>query len=109
MIGLKISGKPADENHPYGHFRAETVASLTAALIMIAVGLSVLYNAARSIIFFKVQAPDLIAAATAVFCAATMYFAYSYNKKNANRVNSSGLMAAAKDNLSDTWVSMGTE
>ncbi|MFL0245398.1 cation diffusion facilitator family transporter [Candidatus Clostridium stratigraminis] len=108
LIGLKISRKPADDDHPYGHFRAETIASLIASLIMIAVGLDVLFNAAHSIIYFKAQAPDLISAAVAVFCAAIIYCVYRYNKKIAIKINSSGLMAASKDNLSDAWVGIGT-
>ncbi|MBC8061358.1 MAG: cation diffusion facilitator family transporter [Clostridiaceae bacterium] len=59
LIGLKVSRKPADDDHLYGHFRAETIASLISSLIMIGVGIDVLYNAARSIIFFKSEAPDL--------------------------------------------------
>lgn len=108
LIGLKISRKPADEDHLYGHFRAETIASLIASVIMIAVGIDVLYNAVQSIIFFKAQAPDLIAAVVGIICAATIYGVYRYNKKIAIQINSSGLMAAAKDNLSDAWVSIGT-
>ena len=108
LIGLKISRKPADDDHLYGHFRAETIASLIASLIMIAVGIDVLYNAAQSIIFFKAQAPDLIAAIVGIICAVAIYFVYRYNKKIAIKINSSGLMAAAKDNLSDAWVSIGT-
>lgn len=108
LIGFKISRKPADEDHLYGHFRAETIASLISSLIMIAVGLDVLYNAAHSIIFFHAQAPDLIAASVGILCAIAIYFVYRYNKKIAIKTNSSGLMAAAKDNLSDAWVSIGT-
>lgn len=108
LIGLKIARKPADENHLYGHFRAETIASLIASLIMIAVGIDVLYNAAHAIIFFKAQAPDLIAALVGVICAIAIYIVYRHNKKIAIQINSSGLMAAAKDNLSDAWVSTGT-
>lgn len=108
LIGLKIARKPADENHLYGHFRAETIASLIASLIMMAVGIDVLYNAARAIIYFKAQAPDLIAALVGVICAIAIYIVYRYNKKVAIQINSSGLMAAAKDNLSDAWVSTGT-
>src|SRR3954469_20035737 len=35
LIGLKISQKPPDENHRYGHSRAETIASLVASLTII--------------------------------------------------------------------------
>jgi len=108
LIGLKISRKPADDNHLYGHFRAETIASLISSLIMIAVGMDVLYNAAHSIFFFKAQVPDLKAALVGVICAVAIYLVYRYNKKIAIQINSSGLMAAAKDNLSDAWVSIGT-
>lgn len=108
LIGLRISRKPADEDHHYGHWRAETVSSLIASLIMIAVGLNVLYNAGRSIINFKAQTPDITAAITGIICAAVIYFVYRYNKKIAISIKSSALMAAAKDNLSDAWVSIGT-
>ena len=108
LIGLKISRKPADDDHLYGHFRAETIASLIASLIMIAVGMDVLYKAAHSIFFFKAQVPDLSAAIVGIICAGAIYFVYRYNKKIAIQINSSGLMAAAKDNLSDAWVSIGT-
>jgi len=108
LIGLKISRKPADENHPYGHLRAETIASMVAAFIMIAVGLDVLYNAVRAIVSFEAQAPDLVASIVGIICAIFIYFVYKYNKKLALQLNSSGLMAAAKDNLSDAWVSIGT-
>ena len=108
LIGLMVSRKPADENHLYGHWRSETVASLIASLIMVAVGLNVLINAGRSIIYFKAQTPDISAAATGLICATAIYFVYRYNKKIAVLIKSSALMAAAKDNLSDAWVSIGT-
>lgn len=108
LIGLKISRKPADDDHLYGHFRAETIASLIASLIMIAVGINVLYKAIYDIIFFEAEAPDLIAAIVGIVCAVIIYIVYRYNKKIAIKINSSGLMAAAKDNLSDAWVSIGT-
>lgn len=108
LIGLMISRKPADDDHLYGHWRAETIASLIASFIMIAVGLNVLYNAGRSVIHFKAQTPDVTAAATAVLCAVAIYLVYRYNKKIALSIHSSALMAAAKDNLSDAWVSIGT-
>lgn len=108
IIGLKISRKPADEDHAYGHLRAQTIATLVASLIMIAVGADVFYNAVCSTIFFKAKAPDMISAVVSIFCTILIYIVYRYNKGIAIRIKSSSLMAAAKDNLSDAWVSIGT-
>ncbi|MFD0048387.1 cation diffusion facilitator family transporter [Actinomycetes bacterium NPDC127524] len=108
LIGLKVSRKPADKNHQYGHWKAETVASMIASLIMMAVGLQVLYTAITSIFDKNIQTPDLTAAWTGLFCAGVMYFVYRYNRSIAKKINSQSVMAAAKDNLSDAWVSIGT-
>lgn len=108
LIGLKIATKPADDEHAYGHFRAETIASLVASLIMIAVGLQVLYTAILDTVYFKEKAPDMVSALTALFCALGIYLVYRYNLKIATQINSSGLKAAAKDNLSDAFVGIGT-
>jgi cation diffusion facilitator family transporter len=62
LIGLRISQKPADKDHPYGHWKAETVSSLVASFIMAIVGLQVLYEAVISILEQKTEALDLIAA-----------------------------------------------
>lgn len=107
LIGLKLSQKPADQNHRYGHWKSETVASMVASFIMMAVGLQVLFAAVTSVFEGKEHAPDLISAWTGLFSAAVMYFVYRYNKRLANKINSQAVMAAAKDNLSDAWVSIG--
>ncbi len=108
LVGLRISQKPPDQDHPYGHWRAETVASMIASFIMMAVGLQVLYKAGQSVLDFKAQAPDATAAWTALFCAGVIYLVYRYNRNLAQKINSQAVMAAAKDNLSDAWVSIGT-
>ncbi|PLR66291.1 MULTISPECIES: cation diffusion facilitator family transporter [Bacillaceae] len=107
LIGLRLSQKPADQDHPYGHWKAETVASLVASFIMMAVGLQVLYGAVLSVFEGKQESPDLISAWTGIFCAIIMYFVYRYNKKLGEKINSQAVTAAAKDNLSDAWVSIG--
>lgn len=107
LIGLRLSQKPADQDHPYGHWKAETVASLVASFIMMAVGLQVLYGAVMSVFEGKQESPDLLSAWTGIFCAAIMYFVYRYNKKLGEKIKSQAVIAAAKDNLSDAWVSIG--
>jgi len=108
LVGLKLSQRPADDDHPYGHWKAETIASMVASFIMLVVGIQVTYEAITSIFNEINETPDLISAWTGLFCAVVMYFVYRYNKKLAIEVHSQSVMAAAKDNLSDAWVSVGT-
>lgn len=108
LIGLRLAQKPADHDHRYGHWKSETIASLLSSFIMAAVGLQVLYAAVRSVFGGSGESPDPISVWTGLLCAAVMYFVYRYNKRLASKVNSQAVMAAAKDNLSDAFVSIGT-
>ncbi len=107
LVGLKISRKPPDANHQYGHFRAESIASLIASFIMISVGLQVLYKAGLSVYQPNNELPDMVAGWTAMGSAIVMYAVYLYNFNLAQKINSSSLMAAAQDNRSDSLVSIG--
>ncbi|KTD84406.1 cation diffusion facilitator family transporter [Paenibacillus etheri] len=107
LIGLRISQKPPDSDHAYGHFRAETVAALLASFIMAVVGIQVIVEAVRSFFDRAKEMPQLMSAGVALVCAVAMMGVYIYNKRLAKQINSSALMAAAKDNFSDAMVSIG--
>ena len=49
LLGLIVAGKPADENHPYGHGRIESLAAFVVGLILVAGGIGVGWNALRSV------------------------------------------------------------
>lgn len=108
LIGLRLSRKPPDEDHPYGHWKSETIASLAASFIMMAVGIQVFYEAVTSVFSGRTETPDMIAGWTGVFSALVMYFVYRYNSRLAKKINSTSVNAAAKDNISDAWVSIGS-
>lgn len=107
LIGMKISLKPRDRNHPYGHSRAETVSSLFASFVMMAIGLQVLFHTASILIEGPKSPPPLSSAWIALLGVLVMSSVYFYNKKLAIKTKSHALMAAAKDNLSDALVSVG--
>jgi cation diffusion facilitator family transporter len=108
LIGLRLSQKPADDDHLYGHWKSEMVASMVASFIIIVVGFQVLTSAFISVFEGTQEAPDPIAAWTGLFSALIMYFVYRYNRNLARKIKSHSVMAAAKDNLSDSLVSIGT-
>ncbi|MCI2253753.1 cation diffusion facilitator family transporter [Domibacillus sp. PGB-M46] len=107
LIGLRIARKPPDENHRYGHFRAETVASLLAAFIMASVAIQVLLSAGQSLFQANHETPDMFTAWTALGAALVMYGVYLYNRRLAKKINSQSILAAAQDNRSDALVSVG--
>jgi cation diffusion facilitator family transporter len=107
LVGLRISQKPPDENHHYGHLRAETIASMLASFIMAVIGLQVIFGAIRNFFAPVETAPSPYTAAIAFFSAAVMYFVYRYNMKLSQQIKSASVRAAAYDNRSDALVSIG--
>lgn len=107
LVGLKIARKPPDKNHQYGHFRAETIASLIAAFIMISVGIQVIIEGVKSLTDEGNMIPDMFTGWVALISSIIMFFVYFYNINLAKKINSQSIKAAAKDNLSDSLVSIG--
>lgn len=107
LVGLRISQKPPDENHHYGHLRAETIASLVASFIMAAIGLQVFFTAVRNLFGPPADTPEGYTVWIALFSAVVMYGVYRFNRKLAAEINSSAVKAAAYDNRADALVSVG--
>lgn len=108
LVGLKISQRPPDDDHRYGHFRAETIASLIASFIMVYVGIEVLKTAVENMMHPIHQEPSVLTIVVAIFSAIVMFAVYKYNFALAQKINSSAVKAAAYDNRSDALVSIGT-
>lgn len=108
LIGLKISQRPADKNHPYGHWKFETIASLFTSFIMFFIGIEVLRNAWHSFLNPIHATPSIISAIVGFISGIIMFSVYRYNHALAQKIHSLGLKATAKDNLSDAITSFST-
>lgn len=101
LISFKLSEKPADKDHPFGHARVEYLASSVVAVIILFIG----FELGKASID-KVLEPDPVSfsALTAVVLLASIsakYWLYSFNKSLSRRVNSTMMQATAADSLSD--------
>jgi len=111
LIGVKIGGKAADTEHPYGHDRFECVASIILAGIVFATGAAIGREGIKNIIsagYTKLEAPGLMALVAAVVCIVTKECMYRYTISAARKLNSVALKASAWDHRSDVISSSGT-
>ncbi len=107
LLASHQSKKDADEDHPYGHQRFETAASLVLGLLLLAVGVGMLWSAAR-----KLEAPETVATVhiVALWVAGGALIAkellFRYMLAVAKRVKSSMLVANAWHARSDAASSL---
>ncbi len=108
LIGLKTARKPADHNHPYGHWKAEPIASLITSFLMLFVGFQVLESSISRMLTGEITPPNELAAIVSLISAVILFSLYRYNLALAKRANSAGLRAVSKDNLADSLTSLVT-
>lgn len=110
MIGIKISGKESDRDHPYGHERMECVAAIVLATILAATGLGIGYSVAGKIVkgeYAHLAVPGVLALAAAILSIVVKEGMYQYTKVYAKRIDSGALMADAWHHRSDALSSVG--
>lgn len=107
FIGLTIALIPRDDNHTYGHYRAELIAALIASFIMFAVGIQVIIQTVIKFINNDYAEPSTTSLYISIFSMIIMLIVAFINFRLANKVNSVALKAASFDNLQDGLVSLG--
>ncbi len=108
IVGLKISIKPADKNHPYGHLKSDNISTLLVSFIIMFVGIQVVIENAPRLITHDRHVPNIMTIIVSVISGVIMLGVFYVNHRLAKRTKSSSLSSAAKDNLSDSLVSIGT-
>ena len=101
LAGFKIAAKPADEEHPFGHGRAEYLAGLFIAAAMILVGLNLLYSSAQKIIEPEALNVDGITLLVLGLSVAAKFFLGLFYRYAARKIHSAAIDAAALDSFTD--------
>ena len=108
IIGVKLSVRAPDKEHPYGHERFECVAAIVLAVVLAVTGLLIGYKAFDSIEGRGTQPiPGLLALVAAAVSIVVKEAMYWYTRHYGKRLNSASLMASAWDHRSDALSSIG--
>lgn len=111
MIGVKLSGKESDANHPYGHERLECVAAILLAVILAATGLGIGYQGIMAIWsgdISKLSVPTLLPLVAAVCSIVVKEGMYWYTMAAAKKIRSGAMKADAWHHRSDALSSVGS-
>ncbi len=108
LLGYKMSSKPADKNHPFGHGRMEYLSTLTIAIIILMVGFELLKNS-----FSKIIHPDelkfsIITIISLILSVCLKLWMSFFNNKLGKKINSGVLIATSKDSKTDAVATSAT-
>lgn len=112
IVFVKISGKPEDEDHRYGHGKYETLATAIIGLVLFAVGIGLLVGGATKVAEVLnggiLPQPSLIALIAAAVSIISKEILYRYTVRVGRNLNSQAVVANAWHHRSDALSSVGT-
>lgn len=101
FISFKMSSKPADKEHPYGHERIEYISSMIVSFLILLIAYELISESISKILSPASFEFSYIVVITLVLSIAIKFCMYFYYKHTAKKINSDLLSASALDSLSD--------
>ncbi len=101
LVGFKMAGKPADDEHPFGHGRIEYITGFIISIVIILMGIEIGKDAVAKIFNPQEVVFSYIALAIMLGSIIVKVWLGLFNRKLGNIINSKTMKAAAMDSLSD--------
>lgn len=112
LLFIRISSKPEDKDHDYGHGKYETLATAIIGAILLLVGVGILWDGGSKIIAFikgeTLNSPGMFALVAAIISILLKEILYRYTIKEGKKLNSQAVVANAWHHRSDAFSSIGT-
>ncbi len=112
LVFVRISGKPKDKSHDYGHGKYETLAMTIIGMALLVVAIGIVYGGVMKIAAWlnghQLEAPGTLALWAALLSVALKEAVYRYSMVEARRLNSQAVEANAWHHRSDALSSVGT-
>ena len=113
LVFVKISNRPKDKSHDYGHGKFETLATLIIGVALLFVGVMIFYNGVIKIyenvwLGVRLESPGMLAFWAAIVSILIKEIVYQYTVRKGRRLNSQAVVANAWHHRSDALSSVGT-
>ncbi len=108
FVGVKMAGKPADEDHPFGHGRMEYIAAFIVAFLVIQVGFSFLKTSIEKIIHPEELTFKAVSVAILLLSVCVKLWMAFFNNTLGKRIQSTVMKATAADSLGDVVTTSAT-
>ena len=102
IIGNKMSLKPADKEHPFGHGKTEYITSMIIGLIIIILSLGII----NSVFHKEITIPNILIIVVSIFTITSKFILASYISKKGKLYNNNILIASGKESKSDVYSSI---
>lgn len=101
LVGFRLSNKPPDKDHPYGHGRIEYIAALVVAFMVILVGFQFIQTSFDRVINPRTVSFNLISLIILIISIVFKFWLMGFNRSLGEKIDSAGLRATAQDALGD--------
>ena len=101
LLGFRVADKPADEEHPYGHARAEYLSGLAVAMLILLIGFELVKSSAEKILHPTAVEFSALAAGVLIASIAVKLWMCLFNRKLGKLIDSTALQATAADSRND--------
>ena len=108
LLGYKLASKPADKDHPFGHGRMEYLTALTIAVLILIVAFELFRNSVNKIIHPEKLTFSLIVLISMLVSILIKLWMSFFNAFLGKKINSSVMLAAAKDSRTDVIATSAT-
>ena len=101
LVGFRLAGREADEEHPFGHGRMEYLAGLAVSMLILLVGLELAKSSVGKMLHPEPVDFNLLPAGILAVSIGVKLWMFLFNRELSRRIHSAALAATAADSLSD--------
>lgn len=105
FIGVRAAKQPPDEDHPYGHGKAESIAAIIVAVLLFLVGLEIGKSSFESF-FEEIEAPKPLAIYAVILSIVVKEWMFRYKFRLGKRIKSDAIIVNAYEHRSDVYSSI---